>query len=810
MIFRELEQKAYNMYPAMLIDKLWSHGKRNATRTILLWVLLLLLLIVIIQMIITVPALDQYVYQIRGLFLLIFSLWLMMFLLESMYLSYYFRNDTGMDFAVSKVVLSTEPHDVTGAFLKSRLGQFAMMRLGIGPNELDAFLKTRTDFVEIPEYEIVPDEKSPYISVAEYGRSLIHFDDDLKKFLAQHGVNPDMFKYALMWVAKNQKRMREYECWWSRDNLARIPSLGKDWSFGQVYLLEKFGHIIFAEDTYLHLGDKWRLQQDTIRRLEQILVKEAGANVMLVCQDDAIGMEVVSSLAKTIVQGIALPELESKRIYVLDGTALISTMRNKADFEVTFRNILVEASNAGNVIVVIPRMARFAESASHLGVDVENVLSEALASNTLQVIALSSTSGFHSDIEPNHNLMRHFDKVAVEGSDDFQVISVLQDEANYVEGKYKIFFTYQSLVTIAESANRYFSDGSVRNRAVDLLNELVPKIVQEKRVLVLKEDVLDLVEQKTGIPQGKVAGGERDQLNKLEEILHQRIVGQDAAVTAIADALRRARAGLTNPDRPMGSFLFLGPTGVGKTETTKALAETYFGDEDSIVRIDMSEYSSFNAVEKLIGSAQTGKQGILSTKLRQNKYGVLLLDEFEKTTNEVMNLFLQILDEGYFSDGSGNKVIARNMIIIATSNAGSDLIYKATEQGVDVSQKKKEIVDALISKNIFRPELVNRFDDVIVFHPLEDNHLENIAVLMIDKLNQRLEHDSIVIEPTESLIEYLIATASNRQFGAREMNRAVQDHIEKLVADGIISGDIETGDRIAIEVIDGDLKIVKR
>jgi len=810
MIFAELERKAYRVYPATLVDKFGNHQYRNRVRTFLLCILIILLFAICAQMIFDIPFLDSNMYKFRGIFLFIFSTWLSLFMLEAMYLSYYFKKDATIDFALASIILDTNPNDVTKSLLISRLGQYSMLRLGIASRELSAFLKTRSDFVTTSEYVIVPDERKNFITLAEYGRSLMHYDDDLKRFLAQKSVTPEMFRHTLMWVAKNQVKSREYDCWWSRDNLARVPSLGRNFSFGQVFLLEKFGHSIFFEDSYKHLGDKWRLQKDNVITLEQILMKESGANIMLVCENDEVGMEVVSSFAKQIVQGTTLPELESKRLYVLDGTLLIDSMQNKTELESMLMNIFIETAKAGNVVLVIPRLARFVESASSLGVDIENILAEALSSDRLQVIAVAHTQDFHSTIEPNHNLMRHFDRMIVQGLDEFQTVYILEDEAVYLESKNNIFFTYQSLITIAESAYRYFADGSVRDKAVGLLHELVPKLKTESRVIVSSEDVLDLVQQKTGIPQGNISEKEKEKLNNIEAILHKRIVGQEKAVRAIGDALKRARAGLTNKNRPMGSFLFLGPTGVGKTETAKALAETYFGSEESIIRIDMSEYASFNALEKLIGSAQGNSPGILSSRIREKQYGVLLLDEFEKTTKEVMDLFLQILDEGFFSDGHGEKVNARNLIIIATSNAGSDAIYKVTEGGVDVSSKKIEIVNGLISQGIFKPELLNRFDEVIIFHPLSDKYLVKVAEMMINRLNSRLEDRGINIFISDELVDYLVSQAKSLEFGAREMNRIIQDNIEKLIAEGIINGKIQNGDNVAIKQVDSILTIDKK
>jgi ATP-dependent Clp protease ATP-binding subunit ClpA len=316
--------------------------------------------------------------------------------------------------------------------------------------------------------------------------------------------------------------------------------------------------------------------------------------------------------------------------------------------------------------------------------------------------------------------------------------------------------------------------------------------------IVERSDVLALIEAKTGISTGDVKATERDTLLNLETILHQRIIGQDEAVTSISNAMRRARSDIENPERPMGSFLFLGPTGVGKTETTKALASVFFGKEESIIRFDMSEYQGDDSLARLIGSFGSGKQGVLSSKLREQPYGVLLLDEFEKTNTEVMNLFLQILDEGFFSDMTGKRVNARNLIIVATSNAGSDLVWNLLRDGKDLSANKDVIVNEIINRGIFKPELLNRFDGVILFHPLSTDNLQKIAVLMLKKLQTRLTEKGIELVVNDALLKAVISAGTDPQFGARPMNRAIQEKVEQVIARKIIAGEAPSGSRLEL------------
>ena len=333
------------------------------------------------------------------------------------------------------------------------------------------------------------------------------------------------------------------------------------------------------------------------------------------------------------------------------------------------------------------------------------------------------------------------------------------------------------MLEIVRDANRYFTASDSGDKAVDLLVEIVPWAQSRRYQVIGQTEVEEMVRTKTGIPIGRLQPVERENLMALEKNLHTRVIGQDEAIDSVSNALRRARAGVRNAERPIGSFLFLGPTGVGKTETSKALAEVMFGQETKMIRLDMSEYQTADAVIKLIGNFSTGQPGILADLVREHPYGVLLLDEFEKTNPDVRDIFLQILDEGFFSDKSGQRISLRNLIIIATSNAGADLIWEMVKARIKPQDKVDDLINHIVEKGIFKPELLNRFDAVVVFHPLQPDELKQIARLMLNKLAKRLLTQGLTLNISDLLVKSVAELGANEIFGARPMQRFIQDNI---------------------------------
>lgn len=817
-------------YPALVFDAFLSRQSRETIDKILKTILIVLIIPA------TIAALLSFVEQLSktysflvlpsnisvwthqltsradifyGLTMVALSLWLISQAFRAFYYSYYFKGlktkmpEKGlsneapqMTFEAASVLYDAYSYgDLTTGFTRSNYGFLALVRSGISREFLINFFSHRVGIADpvLCSFHKKPDEGT--VGLADVAEAVISMDQELMKALAQQEVSPRDFSGAAHWVERTEIFFRLRDRFWGKDSLGKIAGIGKDWAYGGSYTLEKFAHDI--TDREISEEDA-RSHEKELEELEAVLARSGESNVLLVAEEGAGALDVVFSLGSRISEGSVLPALEHKRLYLFDANAFIAVTKVKAKFESELLHILNESVHSGNVILVVADLPSFLESAKSIGADVLALMDPYLALPHFQMIAISNTGAFHQGLEGEGKIGHRFEKILVKERDLASTMKVLEDSALLEEGNGDVYFTYQSLEAVADGAKRYFTEGVLSDKALHLLAELIPAVETKGKKFVERADVLTLIQSKTGIKTGAVAGQEKETLLNLETILHKRVVGQEEAVKVISDSMRRARSDIENPERPMGSFLFLGPTGVGKTETTKALASVFFGNEESIIRFDMSEYHGADALAQLIGSSQTGKAGVLSSKLREQSYGVLLLDEFEKANSEVHNLFLQVLDEGFFSDMSGKKVNARNLIIIATSNAGSDLIWKLMQEGKDLTASKNEVINQIISQGIFKPELLNRFDGVVLFHPLSPAHLQKIADLMLQKLQQRLAEKGIELVINEVLLSAVMKAGTDPQFGARPMNRAIQEKVEQAVAQRIIAGTAKSGTRVEL------------
>jgi ATP-dependent Clp protease ATP-binding subunit ClpC len=798
MTFEHLKEQLELYYPALLVEDFISARSRAVLLRASFFVTLLLCIPVLALFFIEVPALLPFLPFLQSLILLFLPLTVLFALLSTFYNSFYFKDvvlivhepgilgeKAPITYETARIVHLTHESDVTAGLLLSPFGVFLTTRLGLTPSDVEGFLAARSTVITSEALQF----EAGQVSAARYALTIFRADSHLADFLFARSIQEREFSGAVHWITRQRDKEKAARRFWGRDALGRTPSIGRTWSYGVTPSLKKFAEAIEQgiEESENHATAE-------TNKLEAVLARSKSANALLVADMGSGEMTALYGLVGKIRSGRALPMLEGKQLYRLNGNALIDTYKDKASFEGALTKVMNESVRAGNIILVLDNLPSFVASARAIGSDVPSLLYPYLDSSSIQIIALSDRSRFHEEIETNSTLVNTFEVIRIETEDDTSLAAIIEDDVARVEAQTGLFFTFQALESVAQSATRYFTEGVPLDKARDLLVELPAVVARTGRRVVLKEDVLALVESKTGVPQeGVIKEAEKEKLLNLEAVLHKRVVGQDEAVKAIANAMRRARAGLRNPNRPIGSFLFLGPTGVGKTETAKALAEVFFGPAAPMIRLDMSEYKSDDALTRLIGSFEGGRAGTLASMLRDQKYGVLLLDEFEKSHPDVLNLFLQVLDEGTFSDMTGKKVNARNVIVIATSNAGSDAIFEMVRSGQKLEDAKDTIVNQLVESGQYRPELLNRFDGVILFHPLGGEQLPEIAKLLIGRLERRLVEQGIKLAVTDDLVEFVVKEGFDEKFGARPMNRILQEEIEKKLAEKMISGELAKG-----------------
>jgi len=464
-----------------------------------------------------------------------------------------------------------------------------------------------------------------------------------------------------------------------------------------------------------------------------------------------------------------------------------------------------EAVTAGNIILFVEDIhSLFGGEISKIGaIDASEVILPYLQSSQLQLIGTTTFKEYHQYIEANSAVAASFEKIEVSEPTENETIRILEDTAPMIETRNKVVVTYEALKEIVKLAKRYLFDRPFPEKAIDLLDEVAVYVASRTAdKIITPVHVQQLISEKTKIPVGEVQETEKDKLLNLEEFLHKRVIDQNEAIAAISEAMRRARSGLKKEGKPIGSFLFLGPTGVGKTETARALAESYFGSESAMSRLDMSEFKTPESMDRLIGTPD-GHEGVLTSQIKENPFCLLLLDEIEKAHPDVLNLFLAILDEGRMTDRFGKKVDFSNSIIIATSNAGAELIRESIKAGESPEILREKLLEYLQRGGIFKPEFLNRFDGVISFKPLTQNEIYQIAQLIIQKLANRLAAEKeIFLKVAPEAIQKLSVLGYNPEMGARPMERVITDKVENWLAEKMLRGEIQKGQTIEFKESD--------
>jgi len=632
-------------------------------------------------------------------------------------------------------------------------------------------------------------------------------DPIFRKHLIAGGLKTDDIENLTWWLETLEEKITERKKFWEWKNLIKKGSLAKNWAAGFTITLDQFS------TDWTEVVKKRGLEEimgsdEEVMEMERILSQEGVHNVLLIGEPGTGRKSVIHALTQKLLFGQSLPELNYKRVVSLDIVSILTRFQSSGEVEAVLEEIFQEVVSAGNIILVIDEFYSFISSPSGRSgsFDISPIILRYLPLPNFRIIGITSFLGLHLFIEKNPAILNFLSKVEVSDLTEKETIRLLENSVLSLEQKYKKFICYPTLRDIVKYSARYIHDVPFPKKAIDLLEEVMTYTVRyTKSKIVLPEYVSKLVSKKTDIPVGELELREREILLNLESLIHQRIINQEEAVKEISAALRRARADLTIRKGPMGCFLFLGPTGVGKTETAKALAEIYFGSENKIIRLDMSEFQNVIDIPRLLGSPE--EEGLFTTQVRERPFSLILLDEIEKAHPNILNLFLQVLDEGNLTDGLGRKIDFKNSIIIATSNAGYLVILEALKKDRAMPKIKDELLDFLFKEGIFRPEFINRFDAVIVFKSLTKENLLDIAELLLQKLKKNLKEKEIEFIITQPLKEKITELGYHPIFGAREMRRVIQDKIENVLASALLSGQLKRGDRVEIDPTEFKLKI---
>lgn len=745
---------------------------------------------------------GEYTNRLLGTSLILTALWLKQILIYSYHNSYYYyglnsalgiskEKISGCTYDAAEVLLSKEA-DVTLAFATSRTGTTILIRAGIDLNALDTYLHQSRPKITTQMIPLPTDQVFTLISLGKY---LLQQDSSFKIFLEEEGVLEANFIGALEWVVNSIIQDKKSERWWGKDNLSKTQGIGREWSYGTAYTLEKYSRNIRTNAVYSNLANgNSAFTKEKIAEVEVALARAKASNVLVIGEAGVGKIDLLLEIDRRMRTGKSINAVEDLHMILLDTIRIFATHNDKQELELTLLSIFSEATEAGNTIIVIENLSSFLREAEAMGVFVPELIDPFLATSALHVIATDTPDSYHTYLEPLGAFVRRFAEVIIDAPDQSSTTRVLQNIAIQNEGNYRVLFTYPALVAITTAADRYIVEGVMPDKAIELLIDVATRANHKGQAVIDADSVYEVVSAKTGIPTGPIGETEKNLLLNLEDKLHEKIIGQKPALAAIARTMRRSRVGIQSSEKPIGSFLFLGPTGVGKTETAKALAEVFFGKETNMHRLDMSEFCNEDALPRLIGTRDDS--GILPDMLREHPYSVLLLDEFEKSSKAVHDIFLQILDEGIFTDARGSKVNARNTIIIATSNAGSQLILKTVQQRKELATLTQEIINHIIKDGVYRPELLNRFDSTIIFEPLSLEEQGLVAGLMLKSLYERVKEQGYELVVNRDLMDILVQKGYNPQFGARPMQRVIQNVIEEKIAQRIISGEATKGSRI--------------
>jgi ATP-dependent Clp protease ATP-binding subunit ClpC len=574
--------------------------------------------------------------------------------------------------------------------------------------------------------------------------------------------------------------------------------IARDWASGYTPTLDRYAHNLSTEVEQGNYSLHSLVHHQAVEQIVTNFASGSRQGMALVGIPGVGKTSLVYALAEKLLQNQGVGELAYQQIVALNASMLIADSKQAGELEAKLITILNEALRAGNIIVFLDEAQLFFTRGTG-SIDISKILLPILQQNKLRIILAMTPADWERIMATDGALTTSMSVVKVDEPSQDDTIMALQDKATVLEYQSNKFITYQAVVESYRVAKGYMHDEALPGGALRLLDGAVN--YPEEANKVTASSVQIALEKTTGVKITQTTVSEKQQLLNLEQEIHKHMINQSRAVTVVSDALRRSRAGVGNASRPVGSFLFLGPTGVGKTELAKSLALAYYGGESTIIRLDMSEYQQVSDLERLLTAADSGSaNGNPLAELRQRPFSVVLIDEIEKAHPDVLNLLLQVLDEGHLTDLSGRKVSFSDAIVIATTNAGAEEIRRHIEAGEDLQQFENALVDQLINSGQFKPELLNRFDEIVLFRPLNKQELAQVVRIMMDEVNATLANQKVTVVLSDEAVSWLVDNGYDPRLGARPMRRMIQRSVENIVAKRILSGEVKSGDTVSLNV----------
>lgn len=670
------------------------------------------------------------------------------------------------------------------------------------------FIETRIARAKILERFFNPDPQNPklkdpwFLSISSLFttapqelKEIWLKDNEMNNLLNSRHLSRDEFNEVINHEVKKQSLSYKKKCWWLPENIRSLRPITEDWFFGWTFTLNQFSNVISLKNK----NSIARIHINELEILKNTLAEGSGVNIAIVGETGVGRKRLIENLAHDITNRNVPPAIMGKKIVEFHIDNLLSAAKDEEDKVFLLEKAFLEAITSGNIILYIPSLQNYLEPDLEEGqigkTDISAILANYLENTSIQIITVATAEEIHQTLRNRSNLNKYFRLIKLDEPFLLEILPILLEKAEQLEQSQRVLISIEAVRRALEIGNRYLTESALPQKAISFLEEAVAyhRANNPQDYIVKAKEIESFASKKIGVLIGAPEEVEKEKLLNLEKEMAKKVIGQSEAIKAVSSALRRRRLDLSNPDRPAGCFLFLGPTGVGKTYTAEVLAQIYFEGEQRMARLDMSEYQDDESIVKLLGDS-TGKiEGYFHKILSASPFNLILLDELEKASPDVHELLLQIMEEGIAKTGTGKRLNFRETIIIATSNAQALLITQLIKRKEPYENAKKKVLDKIQQDRIFSPEFLNRFNEIVIFNPLSKEDLVKISALALKSLKKRLESKNIIIVNDLAFQEKLAQKGFDPVFGARELRRVVEKQIEDAIAKDLLEGKIVKG-----------------